>query len=143
MPSKIWNKYEKIKKLNSSSNINTYLTRIEPIIKEIIPKNIEEYILIKDNLEQIKNIIKIYDIIEEEDKIYVVLENNNEIISKFDELILSDNIKKEGIYEGQGYPVNRKEIFELLEKEKSMCKISFIRKENNKTIKGYGTGFFL
>ena len=142
MKSIIWNKYQKIKEKNSNSNIKTYLARIELIIKEIIPNNIDEYLLIKDKLEQIKNIIKIYEIIEENDKIYVIIENNNEIILKFDELILLDNIKKEGILEGQGNPVSRQEIFELLEMEKSMCKISFIRKENNKIIKGHGTGFF-
>ena len=46
--------------------------------------------------------------------IYVIIENNNEIILKFDELILLDNIKKEGILEGQGNPVSRQEIYELL-----------------------------
>ena len=31
--SSIWNKYKKIKEINKNLNINTYLTRIEPIIK--------------------------------------------------------------------------------------------------------------
>ena len=142
MPSTIWNKYQMIKEINSNSNINTYLARIEPIIKEIIPKNIDEYLLFKDKLEQIKNIIKIYEIIEENDKIYVILENNNEIISKFDTLILSDNIKKEGILEGQGNPVSRQEIFELLKMEKSMCKIIYEKIEKDGIKEGKGTGFF-
>jgi len=38
MPSKIWNKYEVIKEIEDNSNIKTYLTKIEPIAKEIIPK---------------------------------------------------------------------------------------------------------
>ena len=47
MPSKIWDKYIKIKELNTNSNIKTYLAGIEIIIKEILPKNITEYSLIK------------------------------------------------------------------------------------------------
>ena len=40
MPEKVWEKYEKIKEIgNEYSNIKTYLARIEPIIKEIKPKN--------------------------------------------------------------------------------------------------------
>ena len=46
MPSKIWNKYKIIKEIKNNSNIKTYLTKIEPIIKEIIPKNKEEYFII-------------------------------------------------------------------------------------------------
>ena len=39
MPSTIWNKYKIIKEINKNLNIKTYLTRIEPIIKEINYKN--------------------------------------------------------------------------------------------------------
>ena len=66
MPSKIWNKYEKIKDIHINSNIKIYLARIEYIIKEIIPKNIDEYSLIKEKLERIKNKMKINEIIEED-----------------------------------------------------------------------------
>lgn len=38
MPS-IWNKYTKIKEINSNQNVKTYLTRIEPLIKEIKHKD--------------------------------------------------------------------------------------------------------
>ena len=66
MPSSIWKKYEKIKVIkNENEKIKTYLGRIEPIIKEIIIKNEKEYYIIKERIERIKNIIKIYDIIEE------------------------------------------------------------------------------
>ena len=64
MPSTIWNKYQILKEINLNSNIKTYLARIEPIIKEIIIKNEEEYFVIKEKIERIKNIIKIYEIIE-------------------------------------------------------------------------------
>ena len=71
MPSTIWNKYQKVKEIGNNSNIKTYLARIEPIIKEINYKNINEYIIIREKIERISNKIKIYDIIEEENKIYI------------------------------------------------------------------------
>ena len=52
MPEKIWNKYEKIKEI-SNNNIKTYLARIEPIIKEIKPKDKDDYIQIYEQLEKI------------------------------------------------------------------------------------------
>ena len=124
MPS-IWNKYKVIKEINKNSDINTYLTRIEPIIKEIIIKNENEYNKIKERLERIKKIIKIYDIIEEKDRIYIVIDNNEEIMMKIDKMILSEEVEivKEGIIKGHGNPVSKNEIKNLFEKEKSMCKI--------------------
>ena len=143
MPSSIWDKYKLIKEINNNSNIKTYITRIEPIIKEIIPKNNDEYFLFKERIERIKEIIKIYDIIEENDKIYVVIENEKEEILKFDKLIMDEcNIEKEGILEGHGNPVSKNEILELFEMEKSMCKIKFDKIENEEIKKGKGTGFF-
>jgi len=144
MPSKIWNKYKKIRDININSNIKSYLSTIEYVIKEIIPKNIDEYSLIKEKLERIKNIIKINEIIEEDKKLYVIIDNNEEIISKFDHLILSEEliIKKECLLKGQGNPVTKEEILELLKMEESMCKISCEKKENNEIKKGMATGFF-
>ena len=140
MPS-IWNKYKKIKEINKNENINTYLTRIEPIIKEIIINNENEYYIIKERIVKIKNIIKIYDIIEEKDKIYIVIENNEEIIMKIDKMILSEelDIKKEGMLKGHGNPVSKNEIINLFEMEKSMCKII---SENKKGEEIKGSGFF-
>ena len=84
---------------NTNININTYLTSIEPIIKEIIINNEIEYYKIKVRLEPIKNAIKLYDIMEEKDRIYIVIDNNEEIMTKLDKMILSEklDIKKEGI----------------------------------------------
>ena len=140
----IWNKYTLIKEVDKKSNIKTYLARIEPIIKEISYKNKNEYLEIREKLEGIKNKIKIYDIIEEEDKIYIVIDNNNEIISEIDKLILKNEseIKKEGILKGQGNPVSKKEIFELFNMEKSMCKIFYEKIEDNEIKKGKASGFF-
>ena len=145
MPSKIWNKYKIIKEIEDNSNIKTYLTQIEPVVKEIIPKNKEDYYIIMERLERLKlkEELNIYEIIEEDDKIYIVIENNDndELLSKIDNLILSDelDIKKECVIQGHGRPIKRNEIFDLFKMEKSMCKISF---ENMKGEKCHGSGFF-
>ena len=69
------------------------------------------------------------------------MDNNDEILSKIDKLILSDelDIKKEGIIQGQGNPITKEEIMNLFNMDKSMCKISF---ETLKGDKGKGSGFF-
>ena len=140
MPSKIWDKYKKIKKIESNnSNIKTYLVNIQPIIKEIIPKNKEDYHIINERLEKIKEAeeINIYDIIEENERIYIVIDNNEELLLKIDKLILSDelDIKKEGIIQGHGRPITKEEIFDLFKMEKSMCKISFENDKGEKKVK--------
>ena len=141
MPSTIWNKYKLIKEISSNSGINTYSARLEPIIKEIIPKDKDDYQAISERLEQLKAQLDIYEIIEEDLKFYIVAENNDELLAKIDKLILSDelNIKKEGIIQGHGCPITKKDIEELLEKDKAMCKISFETLDNKK---GKGSGFF-
>ena len=143
--STIWKKYQLIKEINSNiKNIKTYLAKIEPLIKEIIPKNNEDYFTIKEKLEKLKNIIKIYDIIEEKDKFYVAIENEKKSLLKFDELMLDEfYAEKEGILEGHGNPVTKDEITKLFKMENSMCKILFEIIENNQIIKGKGAGFFL
>ena len=142
MGSLLCNKYKILKELNSKPNIKTYLTRVEPIIKEIIPKNKEEASLIKENLEIIKNEIKIYETIEENDKFYIVIDNNDEIISKFDALILSHDLKfkNRGLY--FNHSVTKDEVLELFKLEKLMCKISFGKTVNNEIKEENGTGFF-
>ena len=97
MPENIWNKYEKIKEIdNKNSNVKTYLAKIEPIIKEIKPKDKKDYISIYQKLEKIKNEIKIFDVIDENDIIYVVIENNEEINNKVDKMLIEKlDIKKE------------------------------------------------
>jgi len=143
MPSKIWNKYKIIKEIEDNSHIKTYLTKIEPIVKEIIPKNKEDYFIIMERLERLKleEELNIYEIIEEDNKIYIVIDNNNELLSKIDKLILSDelDIKKEVVTKGHGSPIKKDEIFNLFKMEKSMCKISL---ENMKGEKCHGSGFF-
>ena len=142
MPSKIWKKYKKIQEINNNLKIKTYLTIIKPIVKEIIYKDLNEYCLIKERLEIIKENIKIYDIIEEgTDRLFIVIDNNEETMNKFDKLILSEelDIKREGVLVGHGNPISKKEILNLFEMEKSMCKIAY---ENKSLEEINGTGFF-
>ena len=137
MPSKIWNKYKLIEEIDSKSNIKTYLTRLEPIIKEIIPKDKDEYYTIYERLEKLKEQLDIYEIIEENERFYIVIDNNDETSSKIDKLLLSDelDIKKEGILYGQGNPITKEEIFDLFKMENAMCKILNYNKFK-------GSGFF-
>ena len=146
MPEKIWEKFEKLKTIddkNFDENfvIKTYLTRIQPIVKEIKAKDKYDYILISQRIEKLKHKIKIYDIIEENDIIYIVLDNNEELNNKVDELLFSEklDIKKEVITEGHGAPIKKNEIFELFKMEKSMCKIENINKNGERQT---GSGFF-
>ena len=141
MPESIWNKYQKIKEIdNNNSNIKTYLAKIEPIIKEIKPKDLNDYDLIYQKIEKLKNEIKIYDIINENGIIYIVIENSENINKKVDEILKEKlDIKKEGVVEGHGKPITKNEIFKLFEMEKSMCKIESKSKEN---VKRKGSGFF-
>ena len=113
--SSIWNKYKILKEINSNSNIKTYLTRIGHIIKEILPKNKNDYAKLKEKLDKIKNIIKIYEIIEEKDKLYIILDNSNEIISIFDELILSEelDINYNSFFKVYENPVKKDEKLDL------------------------------
>ena len=127
----IWNKYKMIKELYSNENIKTYKAKIEPIIKEITPRNMDEYDNILYYLQNYKDLI--YEIIEENNKIYAVLLNDNINLENI-------NIIKEG-YKDNNSPIAKHEINELLLKEKAMCKIILDKIENNSKV--YGTGFFV
>ena len=72
------------------------------------------------------------------------MDNNNEILSGIDKIILNENeIKKEGILKDQGNPVTKNEILNLFNMEKSMCKILFEKYKDNKIMKGKASGFFV
>ena len=127
----IWNKYKMVEEINSKGNTKTYKAKLESIIKEITPKNKNEYDNILYNLQNYKDLI--YEIIEENNKIYIVLLKDN--------INLDDiNIIKEG-YKEYDSPITKHEINELLLKEKAMCKIISDKKENNSNLNG--TGFFV
>ena len=120
-----------INELSSKGIIKTYKTKIEPIIKEIAPRNRKEYDNILYNLKNYKN--SIYEIIEENNKIYVVLLNDNINLDNI-------NIIKEG-YIDNNSPITKHEIKELFLKEKAICKIISNKIENK--IRVFGTGFFV
>ena len=65
-------KYAKIKEIYITTNIKTYLESIEPIMKEIKPKNEEDYHTIKELLEILKKHFAAYEILEEEEKFHVL-----------------------------------------------------------------------
>ena len=141
MPEKIWEKYEKLEEIDDENpNTKTYSARIKTIVKEIKTKNKDDYIRISQKIDEIKNKIKIYDIIEENELIYLVLDKNEEL-AKIDELLFSEKteIEKEGVTEGHGAPIKKDEILELLNMEKAMCKIKSLNKKGEEQT---GSGFF-
>ena len=139
MQNTLLNKYKILEEINSNSKIKTYLTRIEPIVKVIEPKDRKESCIIWGRLEQVKN--EIFKIIEENGKIYIIMENKQELLKKIDELILSDKIEKE-IKIDEKEAITKEEILKLFEMEKSMCKIKTEKVINDKIKEGTGTGFF-
>ena len=77
MPNQIWDKYKIIKEINTDNPIiKTYLTKIEPIVKEIIPKNNADYFEIIEKIKKLKDELddnlNIYDMIQENDRLYIV-----------------------------------------------------------------------
>jgi len=143
MPS-IWGKYQKIELMDSNSKIKTYKAKIEPIIKEIIPEDKEDFFRIKERLEFIEKNYEIIEMIEQEDKFYIVINRENEINSKIDNLLLTDDlyIKKESKIENHGNVIPKSEILNLYKKESAMCKIVFENIDKGILESGHGSGFF-
>ena len=87
--------------------------------------------------------MEIYDLIEENNIFYIVIDNNDEILGKLDKLLKSNElniIKEMATY---GSPITKEEIDKLFNMGKSMCKIFFQNiDENNKPKEGKGSGFF-
>ena len=140
----IWNKYKITKILKLGQNIKTYLANFEPIIKEIIPKDAENKFQIYEYFDKLKEELKIYEIIEENDKIYLIVMHDEKINKRIDDIILLNeySIKKECILEEHGEPVTKEEILNLFKFEESMCKIKCEKLINNAIQAGKGTGFF-
>ena len=120
----IWNKYKKKREISKkNSKIKTYSAIFEPMIKEIAYQNEEEYFTIYEKLKLLEYEIKIYDIIEEKDIIYVVLDNDEEISRRIDNEIIPKSFIEEAILLELGKPVNEKETLELFKIEQAMCEI--------------------
>ena len=131
------------KKIKSNLDNKTYSVKYEPIIKEIIPKDENEYQIINEKLEKLQYEIKIYDKIEDNKKIYIVIDKENDL--KLNNILNQNEIKekKEKIIIGQGNPIKKSEINELFKLENSVCTIHYERfDENNKIEQGSGSGFF-
>ena len=140
---KIWENYQKIEEIESKSKIKTYKVKLEPIIKEIVPEDRNDYYIIKEKLEKINKKYKLIDIIEENNKFYIVMYNDDELINKIDQLILSDelNIENEGKIDGHGNTISKNEILNLFQMEKSIIKIQFESIQDGKLTISHGTGF--
>ena len=115
-------------------------------MKELKPKNEEDYHKIKERLEILKNHFAAYEILEEEEKFHVFTDNNKELSSEIDKLQSSKefDIIKEGSLDGHGKPISKEELIKLFDMGKAMCKISFnnVNKRGTKRI-GKGQKFFL
>ena len=85
---KIWENYQKIEEIESKSKIKTYKAKLEPIIKEIVPEDRNDYYIIKEKLEKINKKYKLIDIIEENNEFYIVMYNDDELINKIDQLLI-------------------------------------------------------
>jgi hypothetical protein len=84
----------------------------------------------------------IYEIIKENERFYIVIDNNDEILSKIDKLILPDEIdtkNEEIVVKNHGNPISKEKIMSLFNMDKSICKIFF---EANKGEKVKDYGFF-
>ena len=126
--------------------INNKITTFKGLLPlytiEIKYDNIEEKNVILNKIEKIKSIfgIKILGFFQENEKIYILTETNQNIIE--DILEEKNEIIQEAIIEGHSSPIKKTEINNLFSKEISMCKIHFNVEKNNKIEKGEGTGFF-
>ena len=137
------NKYSLVKSIKNENDEMSYksnfylVERSCPFLMlEIIPKDLKEKLMIITLIEKKKlgSEIKVYDEFEENEKLYLIVENSKESKQKLEYLFKQE----EGIIFGQARPFVKKEIDELFKKESSICKIKF-KKGNNF---GYGTGFF-
>ncbi len=140
----IWNKYTKNKEISkTNSKIKTYSVIFKLIIKEITYQNEIECLSIYEKLNRLKYEIKIYDIIQENNIIYVVLDNDEEISKRIDKEIIPESIIKEVMLLELGNPIKKKEIVALFEMEQAMCKIKSKKSlKDNELINIVGTGFF-
>ena len=96
-----------------------------------------------NKIEKIKrsDIIKVYDYFDENDKIFILLEDDKEKMSNFNKYIYDEEEKtiKEIAIRNHGVPIQQTEITKLFQKgTESMCKIHILK--NGKS--GTGTGFF-
>ena len=139
----VWDKYTKVEKSNNSqSNISTFKAKKDFLIKEINFQNEEEKLTKLGAIEQIKNEIKIHDVIVEDNYIYVALDYDDKSSEKFDKIfnLTKEGFKSESIIKSNGKYSNFLEIKKMYEKGENKI-VKFELKKNGKLIRG--TGFFL
>ena len=89
---------------------------MQSIVKEIIPRNKDDYNIINKRLEKLKeerrNKYKQYDIIEKNERIFIVIDNNEELLFIIDKLILFDELdfKKESVIQGHNKLITKEEL---------------------------------
>jgi len=125
-----------------NNNSKTYQGQLPIFIKEIKFNDLKERNSILRKIQKLKYELemKIIDYIEENEKIYILFFENEDIINSIFEL--KEEIIEEGYVEGHSGPLRKTEINNIFEKELSLCKIHFKKKNNNIIENAVGTGFF-
>ena len=97
-------------------------------IKEIKFNDLKERNSILKKIQKLKYELEmeIIDYIEENEKIYILFFENEDIINSIFEL--KEEIIEEGYVEGHSGPLRKTEINNIFEKELSLCKIHFKKK---------------
>ena len=128
----------------TNQNIKIILSSLETLIIGVTYKDKNEYNLIREKIHLIKDKIQIYDIKEDKDNLYIVIDKSFDKANKLRQLLLLDvkELKKGSDLEGHGEPITKTEISNLLNMEKSMCKIILEKCEDNQIKKGKANGFF-
>ena len=130
-----------VKKLSQVNNIGTYEANLKIIVKKIEAQDEAKTSLYMDKLLNSKNWKKIYDIIKEDNTtLYVYLDPNENIDD-----ILNEDEGNEIQQASKGGPpaLTLKNIEEIFELEKAMCKIKFQINERGRLITNYGSGCFI
>ena len=127
---------KKIISTNNQKKTITYNGKLPLFIKEILYKDNKERALILNKIKKLtKELgIKILDSFEEDNKIFIIFYENQQIIDDLFDSPYYEDINLEGCIEGHSIPIKKKEINNLFSKEISTCKIV----NGNKK----GTGFF-
>ena len=140
----IWNFCKQVETVeNENTNYTYYKAKLDIALKEIKAQNSQEKLILFNKIEKIKrsDIIKVYDYFDENDKIFILLEDDKEKMSNFNKYIYDEEEKtiKEIAIRNHGVPIQQTEITKLFQKgTESMCKIHILK--NGKS--GTGTGFF-
>jgi len=143
MPS-IWDFCKKVETVeNENIEYAYHKAKLDIALKEIKTKNLQEKLVLFNKIENIKklDIIKIYDYFDENDTIFILLEDDKKKVSDFNKILFDEeeNIHKEISLKNHGIPIQKTEINKLFQKgTDSMCKIHILK--NGKS--GTGTGFF-